>query len=297
MFVLIGLVVVLVSIAGGYLMEKGHLAVLMQPAELLIIGGAAIGSTLIANPLSVLKAMGNGILAALKGSPYTKDYYLENLKMLGEIFAYARKAGLAKLESDIEEPATSELFKKYPKFVADQHALAFLCDTVRMSISGGVDAMALDQLMEMDMEVSHKEHHEPVSSLQTTADSLPGLGIVAAVLGVVITMGALGGPPGELGHKVAAALVGTFLGILMCYGFVGPVASTMSKLGDARAAYLQCLRMGILAFVQGMAPVLAVESARRAIPPQVRPTFFETERALKGRPAAEAEAESAPAAA
>ena len=295
MFVLIGLVVVIGSIVGGYLMEKGNLLVLMQPAELFIIGGAALGSMIIANPLPVLKEMFAGLVATLKGDPYSKAHYLENLKMLNDIFTYARKAGLAKLENDIEEPANSELFKKYPKFVKDHHALAFLCDTVRMSISGGIDMMALDNLMEVDIEISGKEHHEPVASLQTTADSLPGLGIVAAVLGVVITMGSLGGPPEELGHKVAAALVGTFLGILMCYGFLGPVASNMAKLGESRGAYLQFLRMAILAFVQGQAPQLAVESARRAIPPHVRPSFQETEKHIKGAAAAPAPAgEAAP---
>ena len=296
MFIIIGLVVVFGSIIGGYLMEKGNLLVLMQPAELFIIGGAALGSMIVANPLPVLKAMMAGILEALKGDSFTKAYYLENLKMLNEIFAYARKAGLAKLENDIEEPAKSDLFKKYPKFVKDHHALAFLCDTIRMSISGGVDMMALDNLMEVDIEISGKEHHEPVIGLQSTADALPGLGIVAAVLGVVITMGALGGPPEELGHKVAAALVGTFLGILLCYGFLGPLSSNMAKLSESHGAYLQFLRMAILAFVQGQAPALAVESARRAIPPNVRPNFQEAEKYVKGGGAAAAVAggEAAP---
>lgn len=282
MFVIIGIVVVIGSIIGGYLMEHGHLAVLLQPAELVIIGGAALGATLVANPLPVLKGMVGGILSTLKGSPFNKAYYLNNLKMLSEIFTYARKAGLAKLEADIEEPEKSELFKKYPWFVKDHHSLAFLCDTLRMSISGGVDVMALDSLMETDIEIAHKEHHEPVAALQNAADSLPGLGIVAAVLGVVITMGSLGGPPEELGHKVAAALVGTFLGILLCYGFVGPLAANMTKLGDAEGAYRQFLRMGILAFAQGMAPALAVEAARRGIPPHMRPSFKEMEAAIKG---------------
>jgi chemotaxis protein MotA len=286
MFILIGLVVVFGSIIGGYLMEHGHMAVLFQPAELVIIGGAAVGSCLVANPLSVLKPMFGGILSALKGSPYTKAYYLDNLKMLSDIFNYARKQGMAKLEGDIEDPEKSDLFKKYPKFVKDHHSLHFFCDTVRMAISGGIEPHALDSLMEADMEISHKEHHEPIAALQTVADSLPGLGIVAAVLGVVITMGALGGPPEELGHKVAAALVGTFLGILLCYGVVGPIASNMGKLGDAHGAYLMFLRQGIMAFVQGAAPALAVESARRAIPPHLRPTFKEMEKVTRGGPPA-----------
>lgn len=286
MFVIIGFVVVLGAIVGGYLLEHGNLLVLLQPAELLIIGGAALGSLLAANPLPVLKQMLGGVVGLLKGSPFSKEYYLENLRMLNGIFVFARKNGLAKLETDIDEPQKSQLFTKYPKFLQDHHALHFFCDTLRMSISGGVTPMDLDGLMELDLDVQQAEHHEPVSALQTAADSLPGLGIVAAVLGVVITMGALGGPPEELGHKVAAALVGTFLGILLCYGFVGPMAAHMGKLGDAHTQYLQFLRQGILAFVKGSAPSLAVEYARRAIPTHLRPSFKEMETAIKGAAAA-----------
>jgi chemotaxis protein MotA len=286
MFVIIGFVVVVGSIMGGYLLEHGNLLVLMQPAELLIIGGAAIGSMLAANPVPVLKQMAGGIVSLLKGSPYTRAYYLENLRMLNGIFVYARKNGLAKLEADVEEPHKSQLFTKYPRFLKDHHAVAFMCDTLRMSISGGVTPLDLDGLMELDLDVQATGHHEPVSALQTTADALPGLGIVAAVLGVVITMGALGGPPEELGHKVAAALVGTFLGILLCYGFVGPMAAHVSKIGEAEGQYLQFLRQGILAFVKGSAPSLSIEYARRAIPTHVRPSFKEMETAIKGGGAA-----------
>jgi chemotaxis protein MotA len=286
MFAIIGALVVIASIVGGYLMEHGNLHVLMQPAELLIIGGAAIGTVLIANPLGVLKAMLGGVLGVLKPSRYAKPFYLENLKMLNDIFVYARKGGMAKLESDLDDPGKSELLKKYPKFLADHHALDFFCDTLRMSISGGVGHFELDQLMELDIEVQHQEGAVPSTALQTTADSLPGLGIVAAVLGVVITMSALGGPPEQIGEKVAAALVGTFLGILLCYGFISPLASNMAKEVDAHGQYLQFLRMGILAAVRGMAPSLAIEFARRTIPPQSRPSFKETEAATKGAAAA-----------
>jgi len=288
MLVIVGFVVVIGAILGGYLLEHGNLLVLMQPAELVIIGGAAVGSMLAANPVSVLKQMLSGALGLLKGTPITKAYYLENLKMLNEIFVYSRKNGLAKLEADVDEPEKSALFRKYPRFMADHQALQFFCDTMRMSISGGVTPLDLDGLMELDIDVQNQEHHEPVASLQTTADSLPGLGIVAAVLGVVITMGALGGPPEELGHKVAAALVGTFLGILLCYGFFGPVASHMGKLGTVYNQYLNFLRQGILAFVKGAAPSLAIEYARRAIPPHLRPTFKEMETSIKGGGAAAA---------
>jgi chemotaxis protein MotA len=189
---------------------------------------------------------------------------------------------MAKVESDIEEPDKSPVFSKYPEFLKDHHALDFVCDTLPMSISGGLGHFELDQLMETDMEVQHHDESVPVAALTTVADSLPGLGIVAAVLGVVITMGALGGPPDEIGHKVAAALVGTFLGILLCYGFFGPLASNMSKETDGRSAYLQFLRMGVIAYLRGMAPMLAVEYARRVIPLHARPTFPQMEAAVKG---------------
>jgi chemotaxis protein MotA len=271
-------------------MEHGKLLVLMQPAELVIIGGAAAGTLLIANPLSTVMAIIKGILAVLKGSPHTKASYLETLKMLNELFMQARKQGMVKLEEDVEDPSKSAVFSKYPKFLANHHAVHFICDTIRMSISGGVPAFDLDQMMEMDMDVHHHEAMGPIGALTTVADALPGLGIVAAVLGVVITMGALGGPPEEIGHKVAAALVGTFLGILLCYGFLGPLAQNMTKMNDAELDYLRCLRQGVIAFVKGSAPVLAVEFARRSIAGEFRPSFKELEAACRGGGAAAPEA-------
>lgn len=290
MFAIIGVLVVIGAIVGGYLMEHGNLLVLMQPAELVIIGGAAAGTVLIANPLATVISIAKGALGVLKASPYTKAYYLEYLKMMYELFQYSRKYGAVKLEGDIEDPSKSEIFKKYPKFLADHHALHFVCDTLRMFVGGGVSPFELDQLMEMDMEVHHAATNAPVAALSTVADSLPGLGIVAAVLGVVITMGALGGPPEEIGHKVAAALVGTFLGILLCYGFLGPLAANMAKANEGEAQLYHCLRVGIAAFVRGAAPILSVEFARRVIPPEVRPTFQETEKYCKQRADAAPEA-------
>ena len=222
MFIIIGILVVLGAVAGGYLMEHGNLKVLIQPAELLIIGGAAMGTVLIANPLHVLKKIVSGVIGALKPSRYNTQLYLDSMKLCYELLNKARREGLLALEGDIEGPDKSPIFQKYPNFLKDHHTRDFVCDTMRMAITGNVDPFDLDQMIEMDMEVSHHEASQPIAALSTMADSLPGLGIVAAVLGVVITMGALGGPPEEIGHKVAAALVGTFLGILLCYGFVGP---------------------------------------------------------------------------
>jgi len=288
MFIIIGIVLVLGAVVGGYLMEHGHLAVLLQPAELIIIGGAGIGTVLIANPLHVVTKIVGGALGALKGSPFTKQRYLESLKLSYEMLNKARKEGLLALEADIEDPNKSQLFSKYSFFLKDHHTRDFVCDTLRMVITGGIDAFDLDQMMEGDMEVAHREAAQPISALSTMADSLPGLGIVAAVLGVVITMGALGGPPEEIGHKVAAALVGTFLGILLCYGFIGPVSQNMAKVADEEHAYHQVLRVLLLAFIKGSAPIQALEFARRAIPGRLRPSFNEMEKACKGGGAAAA---------
>ena len=294
MFTIIGIVVVFGAVVAGYLMEHGNLMVLVQPAELLIIGGAGLGTLLVANPLSTLLRIGKGLLTVLKGTPYTREFYLETLKMLNGVFMQARKLGMVKLEEDVENPAKSQVFSKYPNFLANHHAVDFVCDTLRMAISGSVLPFDLDQMMEMDMEVHHHAAEKPVAALSTVADALPGLGIVAAVLGVVITMGALGGPPEEIGHKVAAALVGTFLGILLCYGFLGPLAANLTKMNEAEGDYLRCLRQGVMAFIKGSAPVLAVEFARRSIPGDVRPSFKEVEDAARGGAAGEKAPEKTP---
>src|SRR5438552_4632580 len=294
MFVIIGILVVFGAVVAGYLMEHGNLKVLIQPAELVIIGGAAVGTVLIANPLYILKAIVAGLLGAFGGSKYAKDKYLDTMKMMYELFGRARKEGLMALETDSDAPDKSPVFSKYPKFLKDRHALPFVCDTIRMAAGGGVEPFDVDQMMEVDMDVHHHGAGQPIASLSTMADSLPGLGIVAAVLGVVITMGALGGPPEEIGKKVAAALVGTFLGILLCYGLVGPLAANMSKAADEESAYLHVLRVLIFSFLKGTAPIMAVEVARRAIPGHVRPTFQELEKACRSggsesaAPAAEA---------
>src|SRR5450432_2497340 len=297
MFAIIGIVVVFGSIIAGYLMEHGNLRVLMQPAELVVIGGAAIGTVLIANPLYIIKAIVGNIMGVLKGSSCTEKRYLETLKMLYDLFTKARKEGLVALEADVEDPGKSPIFSKYPSFAHDHHAVDFVCDTLRMAVTGGIDPFDVDQMMEADMDVHHHESALPVAALNTMADALPGLGIVAAVLGVVITMGALGGPPEEIGNKVAAALVGTFLGILLCYGLVGPLASNMAKIADDEHAYYHVLRVMLVALLKGTAPTVAIEIGRRAIPGHVRPTFQEAEAHIKDKGGAAAtEAAPAPAA-
>jgi len=290
MFAIIGILVVFGAVIGGFLMEKGNMSVLVQPAELIIIGGAAIGTLLIANPLRVLQAIIKGALGVLKGSPFSKSRYLKTLQMMYQFLNKVRKEGLLAVEMDVEKPKESAIFKNFPEFLGDHHALHFVCDTLRTAITGGVEPFDMDQMMELDMEVSHHASVMPIDSLTTVADSLPGLGIVAAVLGVVITMGALGGPPEEIGKHVAAALVGTFLGILMCYGMIGPIAANMRKMADDHNDYLHVLRVLLLAFLKGAAPMIAIELGRRAIPDHARPTFEEMEKGCKNNSAAQAAA-------
>ena len=282
MISIIGIFIVLGAIVGGFLMEHGKLLVLMQPAELVIIFGAAVGTVVVANPLPTLMRIVKGMLGVITGGAYSKAVYLDNLKMVYELFSHARKAGTGKLEEEVDHPEKSPVLSKYPKFLKSGHALQFFCDTLRMAVSGGVDPLDIDQMMEVDLEVHHREAAEPVAALTTMADSLPGLGIVAAVLGVVITMGSLGGPKEEIGNHVAAALVGTFLGILLCYGIFGPLAQAMGKQNDAEGHYFGFLRMATMAFVKGLSPIMAVELARRSIPTGVRPSFQEMEAVCRG---------------
>jgi chemotaxis protein MotA len=281
MFSIIGIVLVFACVIGGYLMEKGKLGVLVQPAELVTIGGAAIGTVLAANPLYILKKLVGGFLGVIKGSPFTKQRYVDTLKMMFDLFAKSRKEGAIAIESDVEDPEKSPIFSRYPAFLGDHHARDFVCDTMRMAITGGVNPFDVDQMMELDMDSHHHSESQPNQALTSVADALPGLGIVAAVLGVVVTMGSLGGPPEEIGHKVAAALVGTFLGILMCYGVFGPLASNMAKSVDEEHSFYSVLRVVMLAFIKGTSPIMAVEIGRRAIPGHSRPSFAEVEKACR----------------
>jgi chemotaxis protein MotA len=287
MFVIIGIVVVFGAVVGGYLMEHGNLRVLLQPAELLIIAGAGIGTVLVANPLHILKQIAAGVTGVFGSSKFSKERYIELLKTMYDFLNKGRKEGLVSLETDVEEPDKSPILSKNALFMKDHHIRDFFCDSMRMAISG-TEPFELDQVIDLDLEVHHHHSAQPSASLTTMADSLPGLGIVAAVLGVVITMGALGGPPEEIGHKVAAALVGTFLGILLCYGLVGPLAANMAKAAEEESAYLQVIRVVMIAFLKGTAPIMAVEFGRRAIPGHVRPSFQDVEKTCRGGGAAAA---------
>jgi chemotaxis protein MotA len=277
MFAIIGIVVVFGAVISGYLMEKGHMQVLLQPAELVIILGAAIGTVLVANPPRILNGILKGIAGAFGSSKFNQQWYVNSLKLLYDFFDQARRGGLASLEPEIEDPSNSKTFATQPAIRDEHHVCAFIRDTFRVMMIGGMDPLDLDQMLEGDIDSHHHEAGEPVSALSTMADSLPGLGIVAAVLGVVITMGALGGKPEEIGHKVAAALVGTFLGILLCYGLIGPLAASMGKTAEAEHAYYHVLQVTLSSFNKGTPPLLAVEMGRRAIPSYARPKFEEME--------------------
>lgn len=280
MFAIIGLVIVFGGVIGGYLMEGGPLMVLFQPAEFVIIGGAAIGALLAMSPMSTIKQILPQIMKILGSGP-SKQHFQDLLVMMYEIFNVARKDGLVGLESHIEKPHESAILKKYPAFLKDHHAVHFFSDTMRVIITGAISAQDLEALMDLDLDTHHEEIAKPADSIQTAGDSLPGFGIVAAVLGIVITMGAIGGPPEEIGHKVGAALVGTFLGILLCYGLMQPIAKNIQAINAEESKYYACLKQGMLGFQKGFAASIAVEFARRAIYGGSRPTFEEVENACR----------------
>jgi chemotaxis protein MotA len=281
MLAIAGIVIVFLAVFGGFLMEQGNPWVLMQPAELLIVGGAAVGIILVANPPALIRKMLHGARDAFRGSAYGRQAFLLHLRMLYEVFCYIQRAGIVALEKDVETPEKSPVFSRYAAFLRDTETRELVCDSLRMMVIGATTPQELDQLMDLDIDVQRRGRHEPVTALSTVADALPGLGIVAAVLGVVITMQAIGGSPETVGQKVAAALVGTFLGILLCYGVVGPVAARLETLGEAQTQFLQVLRIALVAFFRGASPILAVEYARRSIPVEVRPSFLALETSIR----------------
>ena len=283
MFVIIGVVVVLVAVLGGFALEGGPFLVLMQFAEFMIIGGAAIGALLISAPANLLKKIVEKMLATLKGSSVSKQNYLDLLKLMFEVFQVSRKDGLIALESHIENPGESVIFTQYPQFISQHHLVQFMCDTFRLVVLGGVPPHDMEALMDGDIETHHHEGTKPGMILQKIGDAMPGLGIVAAVLGIVITMQAINGPPEEIGHKVAAALVGTFLGIFISYGFLQPLATNMDMANDEESKVFEAIKAGMIAFAKGFNPIISVEFARRAIPGEYRPAFQDMENYVKGR--------------
>lgn len=282
MLILIGFVVVLLSVLGGYVMAHGQLGALWQPYELIIIGGAAFGAFLAANPAKVVKAVLHGLPGLLKGSRYKREDYVDILSMVYGILVKARKDGLIGIEKDVDDPASSSIFSRYPKLLADHRLMEFTTDCLRLIISGNIEPHELEQLLEVEVETHHQEATEPAHALQVLADSLPGFGIVAAVLGIVITMGAIDGEVAEIGKHVAGALVGTFLGILLGYGFVGPLATSMQHRAHDEAKVFEIIKTALVSSLRGYPPTVAVEFARKLLFTDVRPGFADLESHLRG---------------
>ncbi|MBX7120268.1 MAG: flagellar motor stator protein MotA [Gemmatimonadaceae bacterium] len=282
MQLIVGFVIVFGSIIAGYLMHHGQLGVLLQWNEFLIIGGAGIGAFVVGNPAPVIKGSVSRLLGLLKPDPYKPEVYADLLKMIYEIMQIAARDGLVGLDQHIEDPEKSPVFKKYPFFLANHHAVAFFTDTLKSLSSGAIEDHHLADVLDADLEKHHNEEKMIPAAITKMGDAMPGFGIVAAVLGVVITMQSIGGAASEIGEKVAAALVGTFLGILLAYGVIGPMASAVEARLESEHTYLICLRAALLAFARGDAPKQTAEAARRSLEPHVRPTFSELEALMKG---------------
>jgi chemotaxis protein MotA len=286
MFILIGYLVAMGAIFGGFLLGGGHLGALFQPLELLMIGGAAIGAFIAANPLKALKAVGAGLAAIFKPSRYTKSLYMELMALLYEILMKVRKEGFLAIERDIEQPEASALFQKFPGVMKDHHAVRFITDYLRLMASGNLNALEIESLMDSEIETHHHEAEIPAHAVQKIADGLPAFGIVAAVMGVVHTMESLHLPPSELGILIAHALVGTFLGILLSYTIVAPLASMLEVTAAEATKMLQTIKVTLLASLQGYAPALAVEFGRKVLYSTERPGFTELEAHVKQKKAA-----------
>lgn len=281
MNIIIGLVVVLASVLGGYALAHGNFSVLIQPAEYIVILGAAIGSLIIGNPPQVIKRGISSTLAAMSGKGYQRSDYTELLLAFNDLTGLIRREGLLAIEKEVENPHESTIFKKYPKLLHDHEAFTILTDNLRMIIGGGVDPMQLENLLEVQIESAFEEAMEPAHAIQNMADGIPGLGIVAAVQGVIITMGFLAEPPEIIGHHVAAALVGTFLGVLVCYGFVGPIARALEGKAKELRAYLNVLKVLLLSTAEGASPQITREKGRVNIPGDFRPSSEELEKMIR----------------
>jgi chemotaxis protein MotA len=281
MLIIVGIIIVMGCVIGGFLMIDGPLGVLIQPSEFVVIGGAVIGATIAANPLKFLMRIIANLPVALKGSPFNKSSYSEVLRMQYEVYVNSKKGGLLSIEEDVNSPMSSSIFTRYPTFTRNHHAVDFFCDAMKMLVNGACSPEELEIMLEAEIETHHDEGAIVPALLQRASDALPGLGIVAAVLGIVVTMQHLDGPPEKLGHHVGAALVGTFLGLLLSYGFLAPIAANLENLAHDESKYFACLKAGVVAFANGAAPMTAVEFARKTIFSFDRPPSAELEPMLK----------------
>lgn len=285
MKLIIGFIIVSGCVLGGFILSHGQPMALWQPYELLIIGGAAFGAFVISNPGTIIKQSFGSIPALLKGSKYNKALYLDLLGLMFDLFSKSRKEGLMAMEADIEEPHESPIFQKYPNILGDHHVMDFISDYLRLMVGGNMNPFELENLMDIELETHHHEAGAAHSALTKVSDGLPGFGIVAAVLGIVITMASIGGPPEELGAHVGSALVGTFLGILLAYGYVGPMAVMLEHMAHEESKFFECIKVCLMATLNGYAPQIAVEFGRKTILSTARPGFEELENHIKGKPA------------
>jgi len=285
MFVIVGWLVILVCVFGVYIFHGGNISVILKalPFEMITIGGATIGAFLANNQMKVVKATVKGLGECFKGSKYTKARYMELMALMFDILQKARKEGLMAIEKDVEEPHESELFKKYPAVGTDHHVVEFITDYLRMMVSGNLNAHEIESLMDNEIDTHHHEAHAAVAAIQRVAGGLPAFGIVAAVLGVVNTMGSVGQPPAILGGMIGSALVGTFLGILLAYAFAEPLAGVLEQKVDEGGKELQCIKTTLLASMQGYNPSTAIEFGRKVLYSTERPTFVELESYVKGK--------------
>jgi chemotaxis protein MotA len=281
MLVLIGYVVVLGSVFGGFVLSGGHLGAMFQPVELMMIGGSAIGAFVVGNSMKVVKATFGALPACLKGSKYDKALYMELMSLLYELLGKIRKEGLMSIEADVENPGESALFAKYASVAGNHHLVEFLTDYLRLMVSGNMNPFEIENLMDNEIETHHHEAEVPAHAMQKVADGLPAFGIVAAVMGVVHTMGSVGIPPAELGKLIAAALVGTFLGILLAYGFIGPLAGLLEERAKESTKMFQCVKVTLIASMNGYAPAIAIEFGRKVLYSTERPGFAELEGHVK----------------
>jgi len=280
----IGSIVVVACVIGGFVLEGGHVLALWHPTEVLIIVGAALGAFMTSNPPKVSKAAFTGAIGFVKGPRYRRDDYVQLLKCLYDVLVKIRKEGLMSIEGSLEAPDGGALFQNYPKIVADHHLMDFIRDCLRLMVGGSLDPHELESLLEQELETHHEEAHRPASAVQKVADALPGFGIVAAVLGIVNTMAELeGADTATIGHKVGAALVGTFLGILVSYGFVGPIAAAMEHHANEESKAFEVVKMALVATVRGYVPAVAIEFSRKLLASDLRPTFGDLEAELKGK--------------
>jgi chemotaxis protein MotA len=285
MFVIIGYIIAIGCVFGGYMLAGGKMGVILKalPIEMFIICGAALGAFLVANQTSTLKSVGRSLPKLLKGSKYSKARYMELMALLYDLLQKARKEGLMAIEKDVEEPQSSPIFQKYPTIGADHHVTEFITDYLRMMVSGNLNAHEIESLMDSEIETHHHEAHAPVAAFQRMAGGLPAFGIVAAVLGVIKTMASVGQPPAILGGMIAAALVGSFLGIFLSYAIVEPMAGLLEQKNDEDSKELQCIKTTLLASMQGYAPQVAVEFGRKVLYSSHRPSFVELEAHVKGK--------------